>query len=710
MGIDIVRGAIKNPEASMELVSIIKEIQADYNGTLFLAYPLMATADNIVTIDALLITREKGLIAFIFDDGNNSEEKQNQLYFQITNTLNSYETLRKGRSLAIKPNVISFFSVDNIKESYDEYVFANKNNLSEEIASINGFDPSYYEKLLEALQKISSLKPKKKRKNIRIETSRGSKIKYIEQQIANLDQWQKKAAYEIPEGPQRIRGLAGSGKTVVLALKAAYLHAQYPEWEIAVTYYTRSLYQQFRIMISNFVKEFLGDDPEWSKLHVLHAWGTYYEEGIYSVAAELGGFVPVTFENAKNKYGSNGAFSGICHEAINYIGNKDCSKYDVILIDEAQDLPSDFFKLCFKLLKQPKRIVFAYDELQNLRNNSMPTLEEMFGKDSFGNNLVKLENREDEARQDIVLPICYRNTPWALSLAHSLGFGIYNKNGIFQMFSDLSLWDDIGYGVIDGELDKGKHVKLKRKVEATPSYFKEKLNVEDAVIIKKFDTVEEQYKWVADEIGKNINEDELDPDDILVIFPNTYYSKSDYTVFRKYLLSNSINSHLAGVSTNRDTFKVSGDITCAHIYRAKGNEAPMVYVLNSDFCYSNAELRKVRNILFTAITRSRAWVRICGVGEDMDSLYEEAYKCVNNDYCLEFNVLTDEQLNKINLIHREKTAKEVENIRKATSLLQNLVSMIQNGDINIAEVPEFSNYLSKLNNSSKDEWENEENE
>ena len=62
----------------------------------------------------------------------------------------------------------------------------------------------------------------------------------------------RKAAFEIPEGPQRIRGLAGSGKTVVLALKAAYLHSQHPDWNIAVTFYTRSLSQQYKDMITNF--------------------------------------------------------------------------------------------------------------------------------------------------------------------------------------------------------------------------------------------------------------------------------------------------------------------------------------------------------------------------------------------------------------------------------------------------------------------------
>ena len=63
----------------------------------------------------------------------------------------------------------------------------------------------------------------------------------------------KRAAFEIPDGPQRIRGLAGSGKTVVLALKAAYLHSQHPSWHIAVTFYTRALAQQYKEMITNFL-------------------------------------------------------------------------------------------------------------------------------------------------------------------------------------------------------------------------------------------------------------------------------------------------------------------------------------------------------------------------------------------------------------------------------------------------------------------------
>ena len=42
--------------------------------------------------------------------------------------------------------------------------------------------------------------------------------------------------------------------------------------------------------------------------------------------------------------------------------------YDAVLIDEAQDLPQPFFELVYRHLKEPKRIMWAYDELQNLRH------------------------------------------------------------------------------------------------------------------------------------------------------------------------------------------------------------------------------------------------------------------------------------------------------------------------------------------------------
>lgn len=697
MAIDIVRGAIKNQIASADLIETINGVQNEYTGTLFLAYPLSATAESVVTIDALLVTKEKGIIAFIFDSGAEREEQQDSLYYQITNTLNNYETLRKGRRLAVEPNVITYCVEFEVPECSNEYIYASRDNMKEILEnSIGNFDSDYYEKLIEALQKISTMKPKKQRRNVVKESSRGAIMKNIEKQIANLDQWQKKAAFEVPEGPQRIRGLAGSGKTVVLALKAAYLHAQYPDWNIAVTYYTRSLSQQFSEMIANFSREFIGDEPDWNRLHIIHAWGTYSEEGIYSIAVRKVGLTPLNYTNAKSKYGSNGAFEGICREAVCAFGNQTYEEYDAILIDEAQDMPSDFFKLCYSLLKEPKRLVFAYDELQNLGNNSMPSLEEMFGLNMDGTPKVVLENKVNEARQDIVLPICYRNTPWALTLAHSLGFGIYRPEGLVQLFSDTDLWTDIGYKVISGTLENGKHVKLMRSEEASPTYFKDLLDKDDAVLVERFDNRIQEYKWVSEQIKKNIEEDELDPDDILVIFPDTYYAKSEYAEFRKFLILNGINSNLVGVATSRDTFKTEGCITCSHIYRAKGNEAPMVYILNADYCAQNIELRKVRNILFTAITRSRAWVRICGVGDGIDILLNETKHCTDKGYALEFKIPTEAELKKMNLIHRDRTEQEIREMKNASKMAKDLSRLIKEGKIDVFAMPELTELFQNI--------------
>ena len=78
---------------------------------------------------------------------------------------------------------------------------------------------------------------------------------------------------ETYEGVQRIRGLAGCGKTIVLALKVAYLHARHRDWLIAVTFNTRSLKNQFENLITTFVLEQANEEPDWDKIKIMNAWG-----------------------------------------------------------------------------------------------------------------------------------------------------------------------------------------------------------------------------------------------------------------------------------------------------------------------------------------------------------------------------------------------------------------------------------------------------
>ena len=68
---------------------------------------------------------------------------------------------------------------------------------------ISSFLPSvlnFRGKLLEAIQMISQLKKRGGRKNLQKASSRGSKLKAIEDQISCLDKYQSKAVIETVEG------------------------------------------------------------------------------------------------------------------------------------------------------------------------------------------------------------------------------------------------------------------------------------------------------------------------------------------------------------------------------------------------------------------------------------------------------------------------------------------------------------------------------
>ena len=238
---------------------------------------------------------------------------------------------------------------------------------------------------------------------------------------------QSKAVIETVEGVQRIRGLAGSGKTIVLALKAAYLHAQHPDWLIAVTFNTRSLKGQFRRLINNFSLEQTNQEPDWDNLSILNAWGAPGDEdreGMYYQFCRIHDLPYLDFRSAQRQLGRQDTFSKACELAISQLSTEK-PQYDAILIDEAQDFSPAFLRLCHRFLKPPKRLVYAYDELQSLTEQSMPSPEAIFEPDTERH----YNPGEQGPRTDIMLGKCYRNSPaqswlqptlWALEFTANL--------------------------------------------------------------------------------------------------------------------------------------------------------------------------------------------------------------------------------------------------------------------------------------------------
>jgi superfamily I DNA and RNA helicase len=352
-----------------------------------------------------------------------------------------------------------------------------------------------------------------------------------------------------------------------------------------------------------------------------------------------------------------------------------------MLIDEAQDLPREFLRMA-RLVTRSHRIVWAYDDLQNLGDYQVQSLRDTFGTNEQGAQIVELENHPKQPRQDIILPRCYRNTPWALVTAHALGSGIYRAgNGdsnLVQHPDDPLLWKDIGYSVREGALELGSAVVLERDPNASPAFFRELLNRDDAVQFLRYGDDYAQLNAIAEMIRTNITNDELYPHDIVVIFPDAITWAKKGARFQQMLREREIQSHVAGVTSSRDVFLIEGSVTITGAYRAKGNEAPMVYLADTQYCAAGPELIKRRNTLFTSVTRSRAWVRICGYGEGAEALEAEFNQLRDNQFWLRFTIPTREQLQRMRTQYRDITRDERKRVAKLETALESV--LVDGGD------------------------------
>ncbi|WP_434450072.1 DEAD/DEAH box helicase [Lentzea sp. E54] len=695
MPLEVIQGESRNRQAAQALATQLRAVVDE--GTVYLGYPVLATSDERVEVDALLVSRERGLVAFLFapqvptteEQWSVVTESQDRLYAVLESYLGRHDGLRRGRRLAVVPSTATVFPAPVHEQPVGvEGFYGGIEDLRAWVETLQPIEPPIERRLHAALQRVTTIKPAKKRSSVTNASSRGAKLKEIEKGIANLDRWQKMAAIESPEGPQRIRGLAGSGKTVVLALKAAYWHTQKPDWRIAVTFHSRALYQQIDDLVTRFTFEHNNDKPDASRLRILHSWGSRNRQGVYSLIAQALGETPRDWVYARGKYGMDDAFQGVCQELLAVAKSRQVEPiFDAVLIDEAQDLPPEFFQLVYMFTKPPKRIVWGYDELQKLSESAMPDTDELFGTGPNGESLISLASGPDGPRRDIVLPVCYRNTPWALATAHALGIGVYRESGLLQHPDDPTLWRDIGYNVVHGELREGSPVTLERSRESYPEYFTQQLNSDDAVVMQSFSDEPTQDSWVASQIKANLTTDELEPDDILIVLPDSYRAKSRAPRLMRELQRNGIASHLVGVNTSADKIFKEGSVAIAHIFRAKGNEAPMVYALDTQHAASDFNAVTRRNTLFTAITRSRAWVRVTGWGDKMQAILQETSAVADHGFQLAFTIPTVEELRTLRHIHRDRSDVDEAAVRKATEGLSAFLEAIDKGEMDFYDLP-----------------------
>lgn len=134
----------------------------------------------------------------------------------------------------------------------------------------------------------------------------------------------------------------------------------------------------------------------------------------------------------------------------------------------------------------------------------------------------------------------------------------------------------------------------------------------------------------------------------------------------------SFSIHTAGAASPEDFFR-DNSVVYSSIRRAKGNETFMVYIVNAQKCVNSLRRRSDRNGLFTAITRSKGWVRVLGYGEDMEALAQEFEEIKNHDYKLYFAEYPDQEtLKQIFLNNQDVARKDVEALGTTKQLIDKL--------------------------------------
>ncbi len=669
-------GSIENEEKEKIIEEIIKNLNEKYpniEGEAYIGYPIYIDeyTDNKVSVDLAIISKIGVFIFNVLTEPVTDYAKiQDDIYVKVENRFRKQPFLIKKRKLIFDITIVTYSKEKLEKQEENLIAFSSDEVL--DIIDQNKVEDEYsdkiYNNILSGLQEAYGINQRNDREGV-TEGSKAYLISEMNNLIEKYDTRQMEAILSDTKGIQRIRGMAGSGKTIVLARKAVELHMAHRDWIIVVTYSTRALKKQLENLIARFyAAKNDGAKYDKTKIKIMQAWGSATSAGVYYEICLRHGVSPFNFGQAKARFTQKFAFSGACMEAIREIKNFQ-KMYDCILIDEAQDFDKNFMNLCLNVLGEEKRLVYAYDELQKLNEETMPMPREIFGQ---------------EISNDTPLTVCYRNQANTIVTAHAIGMGLYRKNnGLIQIPGSIDVWETIGY-TSDNKILEGECVELYRTKETSPELLN--CNSNEIIDFYKYSDFYEQREALLNMIKENLDKDELLPSDIMIIDMDTIGisdNRNKLNVVMKDEKYNNVSIHLAGTVSPEDFFR-KYSIVYSTIYRAKGNEAYMVYIVNAQRCINSLAPRSDRNALFTAITRSKGWVRVLGYGEEMQTLCDEFEEIKKHDFKLYFeHYPTEEEQKQLILNNKDLDKGAMSSLNNTRNLINKLKADGKATDIQI---------------------------
>ena len=496
--------------------------------------------------------------------------------------------------------------------------------------------------------------------------TRSSIINQLRERLYELDLQQQHIGLEIPPGAQRIRGIAGSGKTVLLAQKAANMHLKHPDWDIALVFFTRSLYDQIEDLVDKWIRHYSCGELDYksnvqaqSKLRILHAWGAKTRAGFYRTICKENNQRPLRVSDTNYRQPNEG-LADISNRLLKEVEIE--QMFDAVLIDEGQDLVTDPIELkyqdkqaiywmayqslrpCNRSRPEQRRLIWAYDEAQSLDTLKIPTAEELFGEE-----LNQLLNRGRQYKGGInkseVMHRCYRTPGEILTAAHAIGMGLLRPEGMLSGLTTKAEWENIGYEV-QGAFREGQEITLHRPPANSPNPVPA-LWSESVIQFNIYTSRQEEFSILAENIKHNLEHDGLTPSrQILVLVLGGYEAMDLETYVAEFLKNQGIDIFVPSAvklnqfkpkfpNNNPDNFWHKGGVTVSRLHRAKGNEADMVYVIGCDNVAKNESNINLRNQLFVGLSRAKGWVSLSGTGNY--PMYNEIQQVIESGDTFTFN-------------------------------------------------------------------------
>ncbi|PWK16463.1 3'-5' exonuclease [Tumebacillus permanentifrigoris] len=307
-------------------------------------------------------------------------------YGTVFTRLKQEEFIRHDLYSVIEPNlVLCRDEIDSDEEGYSQEHLVEK---------LQGMMPVFYrrsERLSDAeIQAIRyHLFPE-----VRISAEFGEPVPYQDQlllslhNIKTMDLYQENLAKQMGDKHRLIRGVAGSGKTLILASRAKLLSKEHPDWKILILCYGVPLARQLHSLIEQRDKSDLNSYVN-IQVYNFHAW---LRDTFRIVNDDQ---IPLLLDKIEKK------------EAI-------LPKYEAILIDEGQDFAPEWLKLVSSVLsEETQSLLLVEDRAQNIFKRKT-SLNQNIGLDFRGRSKV--------------LTINYRNTAQVVQFA----WDFYQKHSVLQ--------------------------------------------------------------------------------------------------------------------------------------------------------------------------------------------------------------------------------------------------------------------------------------